>query len=607
MSSASYALGASAPTAGACTSRAPRRRGARVPVVARGRAGLARGGGFDAPRRRRPLRRRPRGRLDRWMTPRTTLAVRATCRSSRLTHSQFVAQKTKDAIVDVLRDREGARPSVDRDDPDVGVAVRLARDHATIYLDVGGASLHERGWRARGGTAPLRENLAAAVVRLSGWDRHRPLLDPMCGSGTLAIEAATWARRVAPGLARPRFGFERWASHDDPAKAGMGEQRQQARDAACPAARRPPCAPATSTSTRSSDPRERAPRRGRRDRRARRRAGHPPARAAGHRGDQPAVRRASRSGPRPLRRSRPVPPVAARSHDRAPRRGAGDRPRDGPKPDSWWALYRLPMNVACRLRDPADHNRAMRGAPMNDEARAVAEALGLAPHPEGASSARPSARRWRSRRRRVARSASTAIYFLLPAGSFSALHRVESDEVWHHYDGDPVELYTLRDDGEAGSFASGVTSRGAIDRRSSSPRASGRRRSRWASASPCAAAPSRRGSSSPTSSCLRGRGCSSDSPRFASSSFGSRASELTVLEPRGELLRRQDARRGDFGDEATGATSLLPNPLLLLASWRLGGSLLVLGELSARASNSGIASSRIPRIRSRPSSWSSSG
>jgi 23S rRNA G2445 N2-methylase RlmL len=166
-----------------------------------------------------------------WLTPRTTLAVRATCRSSRLTHSQFIAQKTKDAVVDVLRDREGARPSVDRDDPDVGVAVHLARDRATLYLDVGGASLHERGWRANGGTAPLRENLAAAIVRLSGWDRKTPLLDPMCGAGTLAIEAATWAHRIAPGLSRTRFGFERWADHDGTAKAGMRELRELAREA----------------------------------------------------------------------------------------------------------------------------------------------------------------------------------------------------------------------------------------------------------------------------------------------------------------------------------------------------------------------------------------
>jgi len=166
-----------------------------------------------------------------WMTARTTLAVRASCRSSRLTHSQFIAQKTKDAIVDTLRERQGARPSVDRDDPDVGVAVHLARDHATVYLDVSGASLHERGWRARTGAAPLRENLAAAIVRLSGWDRESPLLDPMCGAGTLAIEAATWALRIAPGLGRERFGFERWASHDEPARAAMRELREHARDA----------------------------------------------------------------------------------------------------------------------------------------------------------------------------------------------------------------------------------------------------------------------------------------------------------------------------------------------------------------------------------------
>jgi putative N6-adenine-specific DNA methylase len=167
-----------------------------------------------------------------WLTARTTLAVRATCRSSRLTHSQFVAQKTKDAIVDVLRERLGARPDVDREDPDVLAAVHLARDEATVYLDVGGASLHHRGWRARTGEAPLRETLAAAVLRLSGWDRERPLVDPMCGAGTIAIEAAAWSRRLAPGLSRERFGFERWADHGDAARAGIRAMREEARAAA---------------------------------------------------------------------------------------------------------------------------------------------------------------------------------------------------------------------------------------------------------------------------------------------------------------------------------------------------------------------------------------
>lgn len=175
-----------------------------------------------------------------WMTPRTTLAVRATCRSSGLTHSQFVAQKTKDAIVDSLRDRFGERPSVDKDDPDVLVSAHIARDRATLYLDVGGGSLHERGWRARGGDAPLRETLAAAVVRLSGWDRRRPLIDPMCGAGTIAIEAAAWSRRIAPGLGRPRFGLERWASHDQGLDEQMRLLRDEARSAASDSALDPP-------------------------------------------------------------------------------------------------------------------------------------------------------------------------------------------------------------------------------------------------------------------------------------------------------------------------------------------------------------------------------
>ena len=163
-----------------------------------------------------------------WLTPRSTLAVRATCRSSTLTHSQFVAQKTKDAIVDMLRDRFGTRPSVDRQDPDVLASVHLVRDRATLYLDVGGASLHRRGWRACGGEAPLRETLAAAILRLSGWDRDRPLIDPMCGSGTIAIEAAAWSRRIAPGLARPFFGLERWANHGDALRAEMKTLREEA-------------------------------------------------------------------------------------------------------------------------------------------------------------------------------------------------------------------------------------------------------------------------------------------------------------------------------------------------------------------------------------------
>jgi 23S rRNA (guanine2445-N2)-methyltransferase len=148
------------------------------------------------------------------LTSRQTLAVRASCRSSSLTHTQYIAQKTKDAIVDRIRDETGSRPDVDRDDPDVLVSVHLVKDRATLYLDLAGESLHKRGYRMDRGEAPLKETLAAAMLRLGGWDRRRPLVDPMCGAGTIAIEAALWASDVAPGLSRGKFGFERWASHD---------------------------------------------------------------------------------------------------------------------------------------------------------------------------------------------------------------------------------------------------------------------------------------------------------------------------------------------------------------------------------------------------------
>jgi 23S rRNA G2445 N2-methylase RlmL len=169
-----------------------------------------------------------------YFTARHTLAVRAFCRASQLTHSQFVAQKTKDAIVDQIRDRTSARPSVDLADPDVTLFIHIVRDWVTVYLDLSGESLHRRGYRTDQMTAPLKENLAAAIVRLSGWDRARPLLDPMCGAGTIPIEAALWARRIAPGLSRGRFGFERWACHD----AEAARQTDAVREAARAEARR---------------------------------------------------------------------------------------------------------------------------------------------------------------------------------------------------------------------------------------------------------------------------------------------------------------------------------------------------------------------------------
>jgi putative N6-adenine-specific DNA methylase len=163
------------------------------------------------------------------LTTRHTLAVKASCKSSHLTHTQFIAQKTKDAIVDQLRDKLGERPSVDRDDPDLLVTVHLARDQATVYADLAGDSLHRRGYRTRIAAAPLKETLAAAILRLSGWDRASLLADPMCGAGTIAIEAAAWSRRIAPGIARERFGFERWANADATTGESMKTMRGEAR------------------------------------------------------------------------------------------------------------------------------------------------------------------------------------------------------------------------------------------------------------------------------------------------------------------------------------------------------------------------------------------
>jgi putative N6-adenine-specific DNA methylase len=144
-----------------------------------------------------------------WLTARTTLAVESTLRESALTHSGFTSLKVKDAVVDVLRDKLGERPDVDSKNPDVRIVLHLARDEASLSLDLAGEPLHRRGYRAVTAVAPLKESLAAAVLALGGVEPGLPFLDPMCGSGTLAIEHALRARRIAPGVGR-HFSFQRW-------------------------------------------------------------------------------------------------------------------------------------------------------------------------------------------------------------------------------------------------------------------------------------------------------------------------------------------------------------------------------------------------------------
>ncbi|MET0533013.1 MAG: bifunctional 23S rRNA (guanine(2069)-N(7))-methyltransferase RlmK/23S rRNA (guanine(2445)-N(2))-methyltransferase RlmL [Steroidobacter sp.] len=150
--------------------------------------------------------------------PKGTLAIEFAGSSSGITHTHFGALKTKDAIVDQFRERTGERPSVQLEQPDVRIDVRLDRDRATVSLDLSGESLHRRAYRARGVAAPLKENLAAAVLLRSGWpaiaEQGGDLVDPMCGSGTLLIEAALMALDIAPGSMRSHFGFIGWRGHD---------------------------------------------------------------------------------------------------------------------------------------------------------------------------------------------------------------------------------------------------------------------------------------------------------------------------------------------------------------------------------------------------------
>jgi putative N6-adenine-specific DNA methylase len=170
-----------------------------------------------------------------FLTPAMTLAVDCNLRDSALTHSGFVALKTKDAIVDDVRDRVGTRPNVDTKDPDLRVNVRLFRNRCTVSLDCSGTPLDRRGYRLDRHEAPLKENLAAALIELSGWDGSVPLLDPMCGTGTIAIEAALKALRIPPGLLRAGFGFQRWQGFDRPLWERIVEEARQGMLAALPA------------------------------------------------------------------------------------------------------------------------------------------------------------------------------------------------------------------------------------------------------------------------------------------------------------------------------------------------------------------------------------
>lgn len=151
----------------------------------------------------------------RWFTPKQTFAVNAKAiKTQEFNNSTFVALKVKDAIVDQFRRLKGARPSIDKEKPDVLIDVHLFKDKCTISIDSSGESLHRRGYRNSGHRAPLNEVLAAGMVLLSGWDINTPLVDPFCGSGTILTEAATYAYNIAPNIKREHFGFCSWKNFD---------------------------------------------------------------------------------------------------------------------------------------------------------------------------------------------------------------------------------------------------------------------------------------------------------------------------------------------------------------------------------------------------------
>ena len=226
-------------------------------AVEAGRSGVAFEGGMDvayrvclwsrcASRVLLPLRRFPAstpeelydgvGAID-WtehVPPDGTLAVDCYSAESLVDHSHFAALKVKDAIVDQMRKAFGVRPSVELQRPDLRVNLYIYRNEARVGIDMAGTSLHRRGYRRDGGKAPLKENLAAAILSRAGWPgicaAGGSLVDPMCGSGTLCIEAAMMAADIAPGLIREYFGFVGWKGFDGDLWASLVDEAKTRRE-----------------------------------------------------------------------------------------------------------------------------------------------------------------------------------------------------------------------------------------------------------------------------------------------------------------------------------------------------------------------------------------
>jgi putative N6-adenine-specific DNA methylase len=153
---------------------------------------------------------------ERFLSNSDTLMIEAVANSEIFTHSLFISQKVKDGIVDRFREKTGTRPDVDLLRPIVKFYVHIYKTEVTIFLDSSGDPLYKRGYRSDINEAPMKEVLAAGLVKLSGWEKHLLLVDGMCGAGTIAIEAALWANNIPPGYYRNDFGFMRWRNFDEP-------------------------------------------------------------------------------------------------------------------------------------------------------------------------------------------------------------------------------------------------------------------------------------------------------------------------------------------------------------------------------------------------------
>ena len=152
---------------------------------------------------------------EKWLDANQTLAIDATVHSEKFTHSKYVALKSKDAIVDRFRENTGERPGIDLDYPTLRINIHIEKEFCTVSLDSSGQSLHKRGYKSATNIAPINEVLAAGMLLHSGWDGQCDFMDPMCGSGTILIEAAMIACNIPPNLNRKEFGFEKWKDWDE--------------------------------------------------------------------------------------------------------------------------------------------------------------------------------------------------------------------------------------------------------------------------------------------------------------------------------------------------------------------------------------------------------